>query len=347
MNEIMADDDAKDPFLDSYQHYGNRMICSDVVGSTSMEHLFDHTDASWIELRGPEAKFFLHNLATNDVRNLPIGGGCELFLTNHKARVLGHGVVGCYEADTLLLEVDPGRNEAVFKHLDRHLISERVELADRSAERGRLTLLGSNAAERIEKITGMTVADLKTWEHRPTDAILGVRWHVRRQGFVSSPGFDFIVPKDKIPTLRDAFADVATGSSETWDVLRIEAGWPIWGRELDENRFAVETGRIAQAISYEKGCYLGQEPIVMARDRGQVNRRLLGLIADGLIPVGSRQMKGEIEIARVTSSTFSPTIGKNVCLAYIYRGHQESGTVLTFAVDGVERTAAISALPLS
>src|SRR4051794_17838126 len=90
--------------------------------------LFDHTGAGWIELEEPDARSFLNNLATNDIKNLADGSGCELFLTNAKARVVGHGIVTAH-GDRLRLEVEPGRAAAVFKHLDHYLISERVELA--------------------------------------------------------------------------------------------------------------------------------------------------------------------------------------------------------------------------
>jgi folate-binding protein YgfZ len=298
--------------------------------------LFDHGDAGWIELAEADARSFLNNLATNDVKNLPVGAGCELFLTNAKARVVGHGVVMAL-ADRLLLEVEPGRAEAVFKHLDHYLISERVELTDRSAELGRLTLLGPRAADVFEKITGASALDLSVWSHRGTDVT------VRRQGYVTPAGFDLIGPRSRIAEIRAWLTDVRVAGPQTWETLRIEAGWPRWGHELDENRFVVETGRIAQAICYTKGCYLGQEPIVMARDRGQVNRRLVGLVADGPLPVGSRIMQDSIETVRVTSAAFSATLGKDIALAYAYRGHQEPGTKLTFA----EETATIAPLPLA
>jgi folate-binding protein YgfZ len=293
---------------------------------------FDHADAGWIGLVGPDAKTFLHNLATNDIKNLPSGAGCELFLTNHKARVLGNGVA-MIRGEDVLLEVEPGRAEAILKHLDRHLISERVELVDRSKEIVRLTFLGPRAAATVAQLTKIdetTIAALPIWGHVEKDGVI-----VRRQGFVTTPGFDVLLPKPSV------LANPA--SRETWETLRIESGWPRWGHELDENRFVVETGRIAQAICYTKGCYLGQEPIVMARDRGQVNRLLVGLVAEQALPVGARIMTGEIETARVTSSAFAPNLGKHIALAYAYRGHQEPGTTLAFA----EGPATIAALPLT
>ena len=100
-------------------------------------------------------------------------------------------------------------------------------------------------------------------------------------------------------------------SNEAIEAIRIESGWPRWGQEIYENRFVVELGRPA-AICYTKGCYLGQEPIVMARDRaGHVNRTLLGLkLTDGGGPVekGSKLWRGEAEVGVTTSSVVSPPL---------------------------------------
>ena len=97
-------------------------------------------------------------------------------------------------------------------------------------------------------------------------------------------------------------AGAAPAGREAFEMLRIEAGTPAFGPDVDENTFAPEVGRAAQAVSYTKGCYLGQEPIVMARDRGQVNRTLLGLkLTGGPAPHGSLVYRDGKEVGRVTS----------------------------------------------
>src|SRR5207253_401243 len=104
--------------------------------------------------------------------------------------------------------------------------------------------------------------------------------------------------------LRDVLtsAGAVAGTPETHELLRVEAGWPRYGVDIDENRFVVEVGRATQAISYTKGCYLGQEPIVMARDRGHVNRTLLGIKAAqaDALPRGARLFRDGNEVGQVT-----------------------------------------------
>jgi folate-binding protein YgfZ len=128
-------------------------------------------------------------------------------------------------------------------------------------------------------------------------------------------------------------------------VLRVEAGAPLYGVDVDETTFAPEVGRTPQAISYAKGCYLGQEPIVMARDRGQVNRTLLGLLLPGgPVPRGSLLFREGKEVGRVTSSVLSPTRG-GIALAYVRRGHQQPGTALEVEAGGQRHRAEVAALP--
>src|SRR5947207_14731159 len=104
--------------------------------------LFDLSDRTKIELSGPDARMFLNNLCTQDVKNLPVGQTCEAFLTTNKARVIAHVWITHREADLLWLDMAAGLTEHVLQHLNRFLISEQVELADRTREYGMLRLIG-------------------------------------------------------------------------------------------------------------------------------------------------------------------------------------------------------------
>ena len=127
-------------------------------------------------------------------------------------------------------------------------------------------------------------------------------------------------------------AGVKPASPEVHEVLRIEAGTPEYGKDMDDDRFVMEVGRTAQAICYTKGCYLGQEPIVMARDRGQVNRTLDGgqvRRRQGTpVAAGSKLFAGDAEVGQITSSVWSPRLQQVLALAYLRRGHQQPGTLV-------------------
>jgi folate-binding protein YgfZ len=134
---------------------------------------------------------------------------------------------------------------------------------------------------------------------------------------------------------------------EACEILRVEAGLPREGADIDETTFAPEVGRIAETISYTKGCYLGQESIVMARDRGQVNRTLVGVkLPQGPVPHGTLLFAQGKEVGRVTSSVRSPRLGAALGLAYVRRGHQEPGTTLEVEAAGNRAAAEVIRLPV-
>jgi folate-binding protein YgfZ len=122
---------------------------------------------------------------------------------------------------------------------------------------------------------------------------------------------------------------------QAFEALRIEAGTPRYGVDMDDDTFAPEAGRTPQAICYTKGCYLGQEPIVMARDRGHINRTLVGVaLPEGPVPPQTGVFRDGKEVGHVTSSAFSPRTRAGVGLAYLRRGSQEVGTAVEVDVEG-------------
>jgi len=288
---------------------------------------FDVSAYGKIELTERDAVLFLHNLCTNDIKNLAVGGSCEAFLCTMKARTIAHFMVNRTK-DGLLLDMVPGLAEKVLKHLDKHLISEQVEITDRTNELGLLRIAGPEAR---------TIAAKDAWPN----PLLGL------------PACDIICPRADVQATIDTLlsAGAVVGSPELHEILRIEAGTPEYFKDMDDERFVMEVGRTAQAICFTKGCYLGQEPIVMARDRGHVNRTLMGIkvASEGSEPAdicpGSKLFQGETEVGVATSSAWSPGLHQAIALAYLRRGSQESGMELTIEPGRDGRKALVAALP--
>jgi folate-binding protein YgfZ len=314
--------------------------------------VFDASASSKVSLTGPDALAFLHNLCTGDVKNLPVGGGCEAFLTTHKARVVAHVAVSRVSwqgAEAVWLDTAPGQAERIVQHLDHFLISEQVELADRTRELAMLRVLGPASAALLAQALQTTCCELQPWHHAVCATAFGDVL-VRFQRALGVLGYDCFSAPETAAALwqRLAGAGATPAGAQAHEILRVEAGFPLFGRDIDENRFAVEVDR-TDAISYSKGCYLGQEPIVMARDRGQVNRILLGILAgpgEALAP-GTPLYAGEVEAGQTTSSVWSPRLGQVVALAYVRRGHQKPGTELTVAAAGSARKGVVSLLPIA
>lgn len=313
--------------------------------ATEQAVLFDLSSRSKIELIGPEALMYLNNLCTQDVKSLPIGAGCEAFLTTAKAKIVAHVLIGHFarpgDGAFVLLDTVPGQAGKVLAHLNHFLISEQVELADRTDSLGQFHVCGPKAENALQESLGEPVAELQELGNRTLVGPGGELIFVRRNDALALPGYDLLCPTAIAAELSGRLTSVGTTTAgpEIWETLRIEAGLPVYGLEMDDNRLAMEVGR-TRAISYTKGCYLGQETIVMARDRGHVNRLLTLLRIDGDQPVsaGAKVLHAEQEVGQVTSSTVSPRFGP-VALAYLRRGFWEPGMQLRLE-DG--RTARIA-----
>jgi folate-binding protein YgfZ len=317
--------------------------------------LFDLSQRGKVELTGDEAATFLHNLLTNDIKNLPYSHGCEAFLCNVQARVLAYALVYRLKVfddsafvsshDAFWLDVDPGLNEAVVRHLDRHLISERAEIADRTQSFAQLHLAGPRVPALLE-VDG--IKDLAARELMQNgfgaDTV-----QFRRNDRLGVPGYDIICPAAVAGWHWNHWTErgAAPAGLRAEEALRVEAGTPVYGKDVTDANLAPEVGRTAQAISYTKGCYLGQEPIVRLRDLGHVNRVLTGLRVEGSEPVpqGAKLWRDGKEAGQVTSPALSPALGTAIALAYVRRGSSDPGTALEVEVDGKRRPATVVSLP--
>ena len=310
--------------------------------------LVDESHRGKVEVRGTDAARFLHNLSTNDILNLAPGGGCEAFLTTIKAKAISYLFVFRQDASAFQLDLAPGAADKVIAHLDRHLISEQVEFADHTHELAQMHLAGPQAAALLEQVLADAIAPGEQLRHtafRFGDA----DGQLRRHDALGLPGYDLVCPANQAANLwqRLIEAGARPAGRQACEILRIEAGLPREGADIDETTFAPEVGRIAETICYTKGCYLGQESIVMARDRGQVNRTLVGVkLPSGSVPHGSLLFAADKEVGRVTSSVRSPRLGTGIGLAYVRRGHQEPGTILAVDVAGERSPAEVVRLPI-
>ncbi|MGF1581762.1 MAG: aminomethyltransferase family protein [Gemmataceae bacterium] len=313
--------------------------------------LFDLSLRTKIEVAGKEALMFLHNLCTNEIKKLPENAGCEAFFTTNKAKVIAYGYISHSvrdNNDVLLFDTVAGLNETVFQHFDRHWISEDIEITDRTDELGMLHVCGATAPATLTEVLGQEVPQLNELHHTNITVPIG-EVMVRRHDYLGFLGFDLIA---SVEATRELWQKLLTtkaepAGSEVWETLRVEVGQPVFGKDLDENRMAAEVGRIEQAISYNKGCYLGQETIVMARDRGHVNRTLMGLILSesGMTRSGDKVFLGDKEVGVVTSAIDSQRFQRNLALAYLTRGNQDPGTELEVETANGRATATVYQLP--
>jgi folate-binding protein YgfZ len=309
----------------------------DYTAAITAAALFDTSAAGKLELTGPDAPMFLGNLCTNDTKNLPLGGGCEAYFCDSRAKVrfaawiyhvkLGDG------RHAMWVETTAGRNADLVKYLDRYLISEQVEIADVTDRFAQFHLAGPRAAEVLVKAIGEAIPDLPEFAHMERTFGATATCSIRRRDHLGVPGFDIVCLKERSEGVRGLLESSGAdkGTRETFETLRIEAGTPVYGIDIDAERSVTQVGRFERAVSYSKGCFLGQEPIVMARDRtGHAVRSFLGMkvLEGGPLPPGTKLFRDSQDVGVVTSSTFSPRLGLAVALGYLKWKHQDPGLKL-------------------
>ena len=333
------------------RHFGN--VEQEYQSAYKRAALFDLGHQGKVEVCGPEAAAFLHNLCTNEIKQLEIGKGCEAFFATLKARVVGHAFI--YRArsddgqDVFFLDTAPGQGESLARHLDHYLISEQAEIKDRTGQFSQLYVAGPQAPALVQQVLGNDFSRLANLEVREAIDHADVKYQVRRHDFLGLPGYHLLCANELASVvwgrLRDAGAIPA--GSEAFETLRLEAGTPIFGRDFDDSHLVMEIGRTRDAISYSKGCYLGQEPVVRSRDLGHVNRSLLGIKLRSGQPAkpGAKLFRNDSEVGQITSSVFSPRLEAAIALAYVRRGSQQPGTELEVELESGRCKGEVSALP--
>ena len=310
--------------------------------------LFDRSDRGKLRLTGTERASFLHGLVTNEVKSLAPGAGVYCALLTPKGHMVADARV-LVRRDELLLDTEPGREAAVREFLEKHLVSEDVEVSDRTAPFALLSLLGPASAEVVSATLGGTRPHLDEHQHLEREDLLVVG---TRLGALT--GLDLFVPMARACAVTGALLErgkplcLAPVGARAVEILRVEAGVPRFGAEMGEETIPLEANLGERAISFTKGCYIGQEVIARASYRGGVRRRLVGLrLESGAMPGRGASLvraPGETKPAgELATAVVSPRLGA-IALGYARREFQAPGTEL-FAADGARLR--VCALPFA
>jgi tRNA-modifying protein YgfZ len=300
-------------------HFGSAR--DEYLAATTAAALFDLSDRTLLELSGTDRARFLHSFCTNDVKRLTAGAGCEAFVPNVKGRVIGHVWIDATDS-YLWLDSDPGSAERLVAHLERYVINEDVTIADRTADWAELLVTGPEAADRLVRL-GIDVARLGNLEHIVTE-LCGVPARLRRWDVGPHRGYALFITRERVADCWDCLrnANFHPAGSDTWTALRIEAGLPVFGVDISDENLAQEVGRTKAAISFNKGCYLGQEPIARIDALGHVNRELRSLLVAGeIVPAPGSRVFADAAVSStvgtMTSSAFSYGCNSPVAMALL------------------------------
>ncbi len=276
----------------------------------------DATGRGIIRASGEDRARLLHAMVTNDVKSLQPGQGCYAFFLNAQGRVLADSILLCREDDFLLVTEHETRAK-VYEHLDKFIIADDVTVEDLSATVCVLQLEGPAAASNLAE-AGAPV---------PEFLLDHAAWQSRTVLRIRDTAFILIAPAaDKSAVIEALKAEEA--DAEALRTTRLERGEPRYGEDISDRYLTQETGQM-HAVSFNKGCYLGQEIVERVRSRAQIHRRLLPLHIDAQTAPepGTKFTSDGQPAAELTSAAYSPALGSVVALAYVRTGIQPGATL--------------------
>lgn len=309
--------------------------------------MVDLSGRTQLELTGEDRAAFLHNFCTNSVRNLAVGGGTEAFILDAKGHVLGHVFVFCGPS-SIIVDTVPGQSDRLASHLDRYIIREKVEIHDRTDQWGAILIAGPRAAALLESLAINVPAE--RFAHAES-SLVGTAVFLRRIDLVGADSWILACRREDVAPLVAALSNAGAIPADipAFESARLESGTPLFDRDITDKNLPQEVNRDVQAISFTKGCYLGQETVARIDALGHVNRVLVGVRFDAseAPPAGTEIHAADATtpaaaIGAVTSAAYSPRLQSALALAYLRRGSTQAGTKLTSVVGAAE----VVALPL-
>ncbi len=307
--------------------------------------LFDLSFRAKFALTGRDAQKFLHRIVSNNINVLAPGQGTYATLLNPQGQILAD--LRIYRtADRMLVDTDADLRTKAIGILRRYIIGDQVQVEP--LETCGLAFEGPQATGLLEKTLHVDLPVMKTFDHFATN-YAGFPIRVVRISGTGEEGYEVWTPPKGMMGLWGAACGQAPScgmlpcGSEALESLRIEAGIPRYGAELGEDTLPLEAN-LLDALSFNKGCYIGQEIIERARSRGHVNWKLAGVIVESAQPPapGEKLTFDGKEVAEITSACVSPTLEKSIALAYIRKEHVEPGTRLE---TGSGVAAEVTSLP--
>jgi folate-binding protein YgfZ len=344
--------------------------------------LIDQPHRGVLELSGKDRLPFLNNLITNQTwdkaskSGLEAGQGVYAFFLGKNGRIIAEMNV-LERGDRTLLEMDARLVEPVSAAFDRYLFGEQVKFTDRIGSLHQIAIHGPGAWDIIKvcsspegeapsrnyalkQAIGTEPAELTLLGSMParmydTDVII---WRDDQAGV---PGYHLLMDSTSAVRIWSGLLEEFGHSVElgrrplrpagwaAFNATRVEAGRPIFGIDFDDTILPHETGQIARAVSFTKGCYLGQEIVARMQARGQFAKQLVGIkMMDDSLPIAGAIIYDDADnqIGGITSSTVSPVLSNTaICLAFVKKNFTPVGTILTIPAEGKMRKGSVAELP--
>lgn len=330
--------------------------------------LIDKSSRGRILVSGTEAVQFLNGLITNDMKTLVENRWMPAAFPNVQGRLiasvrvihLGTEGTGKNASPTFLIDTEAVTHAAVLKIVERFTLAGDFRVSDIRNQTAMISVQGTKAVDVIHATLGEDAASLANGEvvraqggsnpdASETQPSLFDEPAVIRVSNAGLRSFDIVVSREQANVLWSSLQNAGAQpvGHEAFETLRIEAGIPRFGIDMDETNVVTETG-LDEAVSYTKGCYIGQEIIARIKYRGHVAKRLAGLRFEAKVPVETgaaiKSIDGK-EVGRITSVADSPTLGSTIALGYLKFDYLTPGTELKVVAADDEATAQVAELP--
>jgi folate-binding protein YgfZ len=295
--------------------------------------LLDRSGRGKLIVSGAEARDYLQGQLTNEIETLEPNRGCYAALLDRKGHIQGDLRLLQLSSGDLWIDTEPAAVEPVLRHLDTYKIGREVEVRNASEDWAIISLIGPAAGE-VAGIPVPSPEHAQRYFERNGIEVLAV---------ASDLGLDLITRSEQRGRLQELLvsAGAVEISEEAAEILRVESGRPRFGVEMGPETMPAEAGIVERAVDFEKGCYIGQEPVARLHYRGKPNRRLCGLRLSAPVEAGAPLLLGDRAVGVVGTAVVSPRFGP-IALAVVRR-EAESGAELQVGDGGATATVAPSA----
>jgi folate-binding protein YgfZ len=322
--------------------------------------LIDLSARGRLLVTGSEAVPFLNGLITNDMKTLEVGSWMPAAFPNVQGRLIASVRVMRLRDEgtekkacpTFLIDTEAATHEKVLKTIERFTLAGDFHVTDRTGETVMLSVQGKKAISVVGSVLGAAADGLApqavrqiSWQQ--ADSMVDVT--VIHASHTAEDGFDLIIDNAHAGSLWNALQQAGAQplGYDALEVLRVEAGVPRYGIDMDDTNVVSETN-LDDAVSFTKGCYIGQEIIARIKYRGHVAKKLSGLLFEETVAVGAGSVVHSAEgkeIGRLTSVTFSPRLNRTIALAYLKYDYLAPGTPVKVVAGALELSATVGELP--
>lgn len=326
-------------------HYGDPT--AEVKATRECTGMRDISHWGRVLISGADHLDFLHRMTTNHFQTLADRAGIEAAFTENRGRILDLGTFYRRNEQTLAV-LSPGAIDEILSWLDRYIFAEEISFEEIAGQTAMFELFGPRAGEMVQEVFATDISAIQP-HHLLETPLPDALWIARLDRF-GHPGLRATGDLQEIAVIWEKLLEMGTRpvGEEAWDILRIEEGLPVRGRELTDEHNPWEAG-LDRTIHMDKGCYIGQEVIARLEAYDKVKQHLVGLRWDeGSLPPSGTELKAERKTAgQITSAVFSPLLKHNIALGYVRRAHCAPGTILEFISDTGPQAVEVVSLPFA